>query len=115
MESRLWLVSKMTTPTHLIPNLVVFLVLMHVQNLNPNYPDLCLIIGSNLIDLDHLFSKPIYHPKRNPFKTHFLHKQWEIITFLSVFMLFCRPLMFLGIGLILHFFLDYLYIKREGV
>jgi len=106
----------MTTPTHITADLIVFLVLMHVQNLNPNYTDLALIIGSNLIDLDHLFSKPIYHPKRNPFKTHFLHKQWKIIALLSVFsMFFYRPLLFLGIGLILHFFLDYLYIKREGV
>ncbi|KKQ03096.1 MAG: hypothetical protein US18_C0017G0020 [Parcubacteria group bacterium GW2011_GWB1_36_5] len=105
----------MTTPTHIASNLVVFLTLIHVQNLNQNYLDLCLIIGSNLVDLDHLFSSPIYHPKRNPFKTHFLHKQWKVISFLSILMLFYRPLIFLGIGLILHFFLDYLYIKREKV
>lgn len=105
----------MTTPTHVASNLVVFLVLMQFQNINPNYTDLYLMLGSNLIDLDHLFSHPIYHPKRNPFKTHFLHKQWKIITFIAILMLFYRPLMFLGIGLILHFFLDYLYIKREGV
>ena len=105
----------MTTPTHITSNLIVFLILMHVQNLNPNYTDLFLIIGSNSIDLDHLLSSPIYHPKRNPFKTHFLHKQWKVIGALSILVLFYRPLMFLGIGLILHFLLDYLYIKREGV
>lgn len=104
----------MTTPTHVASNLVVFWVLMYIQNINPNYVDLTLMVGANLIDLDHLFSTPIYHPKRNPFKTHFLHKQWKIITFLAIFMIF-TPLMFLGIGLILHFFLDYLYIKRKGV
>jgi len=105
----------MTTPTHVTTDLIIFLVLMHVQNFNPNYTDLGLIVGSNLIDLDHLFSCPIYHPKRNPFKTHVLHKYWKIISALSILLLFYRPLMFLGIGLILHFFLDYLYIKREGV
>jgi len=102
----------MTTPTHLVSNLVAFLILTHVQNLNPNYINLGLIIGSNLIDLDHLFSRPIYHPTRNPFKTHFLHKYWKIISIFSVLLFFYRPLVFLGIGLILHFFLDYLYIKR---
>ena len=105
----------MTTPTHIASNLAIFWILMHVQNINPNYTDLYLILSANLIDLDHLFSTPIYHPRRNPFKTHFLHKNWKIITFLTMPMLFYRPLMFLGIGLILHFFLDYLYIKREEV
>ncbi len=103
----------MTTPTHIATNLIVFLALLHVNNLNLNYTDLGLIVASNLIDLDHLLSRPIYHPKRNPFKTHFLHKHWKIISILSVLMFFYRPLVFLGIGLILHFFLDYLYIKRE--
>lgn len=105
----------MTTPTHLAVDLGVFLLLMQVKNLNPNYVDLLLITSSNFIDIDHLLSKPIYHPKRNPFENHFLHNQWKIILFLSVLSLFIRPLMFLGIGLILHFFLDYLYIKRKKV
>ncbi|MBU0999084.1 hypothetical protein KKG24_02125 [Patescibacteria group bacterium] len=105
----------MITPTHVASNLIVFYALMHVQNINPNYIDLVLMLGSNLIDLDHLFSRPIYHPKRNPFKTHFIHKNWKIITFFAVLMLFYRPLMFLGIGLIMDFLLDFIYIKREGV
>ena len=105
----------MTTPTHVTSNLIVFLILTHIQNLNPNYTDLGLIIGSNLIDLDHLFSRPIYQSKRNPFKIHFLHQHWKIISILSVILLSYRPLMFLGIGFILHFFLDYLYIKRANV
>lgn len=105
----------MITPSHLASNLIVFLALMYVQNINPNYTDLALMLSSNLIDLDHLFSRPIYHPKRNPFKTHFLHKQWKIITFLAALMLFYRSLLFFGIGFTLHFFLDYLYIKREWI
>ncbi len=105
----------MTTPTHVIVNLMVFILLIQISSLSLNYIDLSLIIFSNLIDLDHLFSRPIYHPKRNPFKTHFFHKQWKVILLFSVIFLFVRPLMFLGIGLILHFFLDYLYVKREKV
>ncbi len=106
----------MTTPTHIVSNLVVFYVLIYVQNLNSNYIDLGLIVGSNLVDLDHLFSIPIHHPKRNPFKTHFLHKRYVVISILSILIIFFyRPLMFLGIGLLLHFFLDYLYIKREKI
>ena len=105
----------MTTPTHVAVNLGVFLVLMQVKTLDPNYADLALLVGSNLIDLDHLFSRPIYDPMRNPFKTHFLHKQWETILLLSILTLFIHPLLFLGIGLILHFFLDYLDIKRKGI
>lgn len=105
----------MTTPTHVAVNLGVFLAFMQIQTLGPNYTDLALLIGSNLIDLDHLFSRPIYDSMRNGFKTHFLHKQWRIVLLLSVLVLFVRPLTFLGVGLILHFFLDYLDIKRKGI
>ena len=101
----------MTTPTHVAVNLGVFLILMQVKTLNPNYLDLALIVGSNLIDLDHLPAKPIFDPKRNPFKTHFIHKQWKIVSVLSVAMLFFRPLMFLSIGILLHFLLDYINVR----
>ena len=105
----------MTTPTHVAVNLGVFLALMQIPSVAPNYTDLVLMLGSNLIDLDHLFSRPIYHPKRNSFTTHPLHKQWRVLLVLSILMLFIRPIVFLGIGLLLHLFLDYLYNKREGV
>jgi len=105
----------MTTPTHVAVNLGVFLVLMNVPSINPNYTDLALILGSNLIDLDHLFSRPIYHPKRNSFTTHPLHKQWRVLLVVSILVLFIRPVAFLGIGILLHFLLDYLYNKREGL
>lgn len=105
----------MTTPTHVAANLVVFLALLHTQNMDPTYPDLWLMLSSNLIDLDHLFSRPIYHPRRNPFKTHPFHKQWRLVLCASILVLFIRPLMFLGIGLLFHFLLDFIYNKREGV
>jgi hypothetical protein len=105
----------MTTPTHVAADLGAFIVLTHIGTLDPNYVDLAILLGSNLIDLDHLFSRPIYHPRRNPFKTHPLHRQWIAISLASVLMLFVRPLSFLGVGLMLHFFLDYLYIRRERI
>ena len=105
----------MTIPTHIAVNLGVFLVLQYVPNVSPSYADLALILGSNAIDLDHLFSKPIYNPRRNSFKSHFLHKQWKIVLAISVAGLFYRPALFLCIGIILHLFLDYLYNKREKI
>ena len=105
----------MTIPTHIAVNFGVFLVLQYVPNVSPSYIDLVLILGSNLIDLDHLFSKPIYNPKRNFFKSHFLHKQWKIVLAISVVGLFYRPVLFLCIGIILHLFLDYVYNKREKI
>jgi hypothetical protein len=103
----------MTTPTHVAFDLGIFLILSNTTALNLNYYDLALILASNLIDLDHLFSKPIYHPKRNPFITHGIHKRWILLTGLSLGLLFIRPTMFLGIGLLAHLLLDYIYVRRE--
>jgi len=103
----------MTTPTHLAANLVIYLALKKAGVYAPNATDAILLFSSNLIDLDHLLAKPIYHPHRNPFITHPVHKQWRAVTIISVALLFYRPLMYLGLGLLTHLFLDYIYIKRE--
>jgi hypothetical protein len=103
----------MTTPTHIAADAVVLLIIIQLNLAHPNSMDLVLLFGSNLIDLDHLFSRPIYHPKRNPFKTHPIHKRWLIASLVSIALILYRPGMFLGVGLLLHLFLDYLYIKRE--
>ncbi len=103
----------MNTPVHIAANVGVFLVLTQVPHIHPNYTDLALLIGSNLIDLDHLFSVPIYDPRRNSFKAHPLHKNWAVVSSISVLMLAYRPLAFLGIGVLLHFLLDHLYNKIE--
>ena len=99
----------MITPIHTLFNLVIFLLLGII--INPNYADLILLLSAELIDLDHLFSKPIYHPGRNPFKKHILHRNWLIILIISIALLFIRPVMFLGIGLISHLFIDCIYVK----
>jgi hypothetical protein len=102
----------MTTPTHIAVDLAVFVALMQVPQISPSYVDLALIIGSNLIDLDHLFSRPIYDPQRNPFITHALHKNWKLVLIISVALIFIRPVMFLGIGILTHFLLDFIDAKR---
>jgi len=105
----------MTTPRHIVASVGVFLISTQIEGLDPNYVDLALIVGANLIDLDHLFSRPIYDPKRNSFKAHFLHRHWKIVSLLSLGTLFFRPIAFLGLGILLHFLLDYLYNKRERI
>ena len=96
---------------HIAFNLIVFFLMKQI--IHVNYFDLILLFASNLMDLDHLFSKLVYHPKRNPFKAHFLHKNWIIILIISISILFVRPLTFLGIGILSHLILDYFYIKKN--
>lgn len=103
----------MTIPTHLAANLLIYFALQKTGIAAPNTTDAILLFSSNLIDLDHLLAKPIYHPHRNPFLTHPIHKQWRVVIIISTAFLFYRPLLFLGLGLLTHLFLDYLYIKRE--
>ncbi len=105
----------MTTPTHIAVDVVALLIIIQLKLIHPNLMDLILLFGSNLIDLDHLFSRPIYHPKRNPFTTHPIHKKWLATSIISVILILYRPCMFLGVGLLLHLFLDYIYIKREKI
>lgn len=101
----------MITPIHLLIDAGLYLGLDKLNILSPDGTDFILLISAELIDLDHLFSKPIYHPKRNPFKTHFLHKNWLVILAISILFTLYRPLLFLGLGLMSHLFLDYFYVK----
>ena len=107
-------VVKVLTPTHSFFDTIIYFILNYFGIIKFRYFDLILLYSAGLIDLDHLSSKPIYDPKRNPFKAHFLHKQWKTIIVLSIIAIFFyRPLAFLGIGLLSHLFLDYIYIKKH--
>ncbi|MFA5993815.1 MAG: DUF6122 family protein [Parcubacteria group bacterium] len=101
----------MTTPIHLIFDLGAYFLVDKIPFINANNVDLLLLFSTELIDLDHLLSKPIYHPRRNPFKTHILHKKWPMILIASFFLLLYRPVLFLGIGLLTHLLVDYFYVK----
>ncbi len=105
----------MITPIHIIFDMILYLILIKTSLFNFNIIDILLLLSVNLMDLDHLFSKPIYHPKRNPFKTHFLHKNYIIILIVSFILILIRPITFLGIGLLSHLFLDYIYILKNKI
>lgn len=101
----------MITPIHLIFDLGVYSLVNKIDIVATNNVDLLLLFLAELIDLDHLLSKPIYHPRRNPFKTHILHKNWLVIITISILFMLYRPVLFLGIGLLSHLFIDYCYMK----
>lgn len=103
----------MITPAHLVFDFAVYSIFIKTGGINYNWHDILLIFLASFIDLDHLFSKPIYHPKRNPFKTHFLHKNWKIILTASCILMFWRKSFILGYSLISHLFLDFIYVKRN--
>lgn len=101
----------MITPVHLVFDIGTYFLADKLNLINVGSTDLIILFSAELIDLDHLLSKPIYHPRRNPFKIHALHKRWLIILLLSIAFIFYRPVLFLGIGLLCHLLLDYLYVK----
>jgi len=101
----------MITPIHVGFDLGIYFLLDYSSLVEINNIDIYFLLSAQLIDLDHLFSKPIYHPRRNGFKTHFLHKKWKYLSIISIIFLFYRPLLFLWIGLLSHLFLDFLYLK----
>jgi len=105
----------MLLPAHVAVKTVLFFVLLKSGIMEVDYLDLAWLFSVSLVDVDHLFSKPIYHPKRNPFKTHFLHKNWEALIAISLLLMLFRPVLFLGIGILLHLFLDWIYCKRVKV
>ncbi len=101
----------MLTPIHLLFDLGVYTLVNKIDIVTTNNLDLLLLFSAELIDLDHLLSKPVYHPRRDPFKTHFLHKKWLAIITISILFTLYRPVLFLGIGLLSHLLMDYLYVK----
>lgn len=105
----------MLTPTHIALDLAFVAVVAYFFGVQIVYTDIFLVLSSNFIDLDHLSARPAYHPRRNSFKTHFLHRGWIWLSLMSVFIIFIRPLAFLGVGLLLHFFLDHLENRWKGI
>jgi hypothetical protein len=99
----------MITPIHLLFDFGAFTLLNELGVVHGTGTDMILLFSAELIDLDHLFSRPIYSVGRNPFRTHFLHKKWPVILAVAILFLFYRPILFLGIGLLAHLFLDYIY------
>jgi len=64
-----------------------------------------IMLATMLVDLDHLFSTPIYQPDRCSIGSHFLHTYWAI----GVYFVLCfckKPYRFIGLGLLLHMLTD---------
>jgi len=55
----------MITPIHIAFDLGIFFILKETGLVTTNNLDLIFLVSVQLIDLDHLFSRPIYHPRRN--------------------------------------------------
>ncbi len=103
----------MIIPVHVASDAIIYF-LSGTSGLVQTTPvDLILILSAGLIDLDHLASRPIYHPRRNPFKVHPIHRNWKVVLVVAAGFLFFRPIMFLGIGLISQLFWDWVYIKAH--
>ncbi|WP_375239882.1 DUF6122 family protein [Aurantibacter sp.] len=66
-----------------------------------------------LIDLDHLWSTPIFHPNRCSINFHFLHSYYAIIVYLLLVVPKITRL--LGIGLICHIIADSLDCFMMGI
>ncbi len=105
----------MITLIHIAFDLFLLVVISISKLINITFMDILLILSASLFDIDHLFSKPIYDPKRNQFKVHLFHKYWKLVLVLAIIMLFIRPILFLGIGLISHLLLDYIYVKMHKI
>jgi hypothetical protein len=101
----------MRTHIHIAFDFILILLLLKLNLIPLTLAGFLIMISAELIDIDHLFSRPIYHPKRNPFKTHFLHKNWLFLIIAAILMLFYKWTVFLGLGIISHLFLDLIYIK----
>ena len=62
------------------------------------------MIATMLVDIDHLFNSPIFDPNRCSIGTHPLHEPFLLPLFLVLSMVPRSG--FLGLGLIIHMFLD---------
>lgn len=100
-----------TTPYHLGANIAIYYVLSLILPIDFTIINCIFLLSADFIDLDHLLSKPIYKKMRDPFKTHILHKNWKLVTVFSMCILFFYPYLFIGLGLLSHILLDYLYYK----
>ncbi len=74
------------------------------------------LVCAEFIDLDHLLSKPIYKKNRSSFATHFFHKAWLYTMLFAIGLIILaqyifHPIMYLGIGILSHLLVDYLYTK----
>ena len=64
-----------------------------------------ILLATMLVDLDHLFSLPIFQADRCSIHFHPLHSYYAILIYVAM-LFFKRPFNIIGIGLLLHMFTD---------
>lgn len=101
----------MIIPVHVLSDTAIYFLSGNLGLVETSPSDLVLILSAGLIDLDHLAVRPIYHPRRNPFLTHPIHRNWKIVLVVAFSLLLFRPVLFLGIGILSHFFWDWVYVR----
>jgi len=101
----------MITLVHIIFNLTAYFSLSRIFSFEMELGIAILLISAELIDLDHLFSRPMIQRNRNSFKTHFFHKNWKIVILFAIILLFFNPAYAIGLGLISHMVLDFIDTK----
>ena len=106
----------MITPIHAIFDIGLFSLICTTGIVEAQRGDLAILLSVLLIDLDHFAAKPVYDPTRNSFEAHLFHRNWKVLSIISIILVTCyRPLMFLGIGVLSHFLLDYAYNKVHNL
>ncbi|WKV11165.1 DUF6122 family protein [Marivirga harenae] len=71
-----------------------------------------ILIGTMLVDLDHLLASPIFDPERCSIGFHPLHSYFAILIYL--FLLFPKISRLVAIGLLFHMFTDALDCILQG-
>ncbi|WP_340153025.1 DUF6122 family protein [uncultured Marivirga sp.] len=71
-----------------------------------------ILIGTMLVDLDHLLASPIFDPERCSIGFHPLHSYFAILIYL--FLLFPKISRLVAIGLLFHMFTDGLDCILQG-
>ena len=66
-----------------------------------------ILIATMLVDLDHLFSDPIFEANRCSIGFHPLHTPYAIIVYI-ILLFFPKTIRLIGIGLLLHMLADFI-------
>ena len=99
------------TPIHSAFSISIYFLISKISPIEFVLINCIILLLADLIDIDHFFYGKIYAERRNPFKTRPLHKHWKILVGIAIIMLPFQHLSFLGLGIISHFTLDYIYTK----
>jgi len=64
------------------------------------------MLATMLVDVDHLFANPIFHPGRCSINFHPLHTYWAMAVY--VVLLFFKKTRIIAVGLLFHMLTDFI-------